>query len=334
MISVTGTGAGNEFKRLRLQNEITEMTIARMPDGLIVIDKPAEMTSHDVVARLRRILKTKKIGHTGTLDPFATGVLVLMVGKATRLARFLNDSEKEYIATLRFGYETDTGDLTGERRPEEETGSGSGRHVAELTEEEIIDALQNFKGDIEQVPPMYSAKKIDGQRLYSLAREGKEVERSAVPVSIKEIETIGRLESGGVTRDVGLRVVCSAGTYIRKLAEDIGRRVGVGCHLSDLRRVRAGQFALDNAKTLEDLELEGADDVKLLPMSAAVSHLPGITVSVGELEDIRNGRPVRRSVSRAGDSDMTAMFAPDGSLAAIGRNDEAERVLRPKIVVV
>lgn len=295
-----------------------------MTDGVLVIDKPKGLTSHDVVARLRRILKTRKIGHTGTLDPFATGVLVMLVGKATRLARFLSDSEKEYQAVMRFGFETDTGDLTGEPK-------GPSVSAAEVNAAAIEAVLPAFRGEIEQVPPMYSAKKVDGERLYKLAREGKEIERKPVNIRISDIRCTGELGSAGETKDLGLSVTCSAGTYVRTLAEDIGKSIEIGCHLAELRRTRAGRFGIDVAFTLDQLEELAEPASVLLPPAEAVAHLPSVTLDERGLEEIRHGRPVHVEVS--GDEPV-ALLAPSGELAAVGSVDAATRTVKPKIVVV
>src|SRR4051812_1383923 len=168
-------------------------------DGILIVDKPEGWTSHDVVARARRLLREKRIGHTGTLDPFATGVLVLLVGRATRLAQFLSGAEKEYEATIRLGYDTDTGDLTGPRR---EGAGPTARDCASVTREELEEALASLRGDIEQVPPMYSAKKIGGKKLYELARRGEEIERAAVPVRVSEFEGVA-FEDGSFIKPNG-----------------------------------------------------------------------------------------------------------------------------------
>lgn len=296
-----------------------------MTDGVIVIDKPEGFTSHDVVAKLRRILRTKKIGHTGTLDPFATGVLVMMVGRATRLARFQSGAEKQYDAVLRFGFETDTGDRTGEPR------EGGKLPRDDVTVEKIHEVLPEFTGCIEQVPPMYSAKKVQGERLYKLAREGREIERQPVSVTITKLECTGEIGRTARTADFGLTVTCSAGTYVRSLAEDIGRAVGIGCHLAELRRTRAGRFGIDQACTLEELE-EIADPLEaLLPVLEAVAHLPSIELGSGELEDVRHGRAVLFDGTLSGD---IALIAPDGTLAAVGFADKDSGGVRPKIVVI
>src|SRR5437870_5853600 len=225
-------------------------------NGILIIDKPAGLTSHDVVARVRKITAEKRVGHTGTLDPFATGVLVVLVGRATRLAQFLSGAEKEYEAVIRLGYATDTGDLTGAPVPGPFTTET--RTCTELHRAEIEAALGSLRGEIEQVPPMYSAKKVAGNRLYELARRGEEVERKAVRVSVHEFEAGNDDEEflkskHDDTCDVAVRVVCSAGTYIRALAEDFGKQLGVGAHLAELRRTRAGAFRIENAIRLDEL---------------------------------------------------------------------------------
>ncbi|MGH9820260.1 MAG: tRNA pseudouridine(55) synthase TruB, partial [Pyrinomonadaceae bacterium] len=205
-----------------------------------MIDKPAGITSHDVVARARRILKTKRVGHTGTLDPFATGVLVLMIGKATRLAQFLDKDEKEYEAVIQFGSETDTGDLTGVRNGECRMSS---QEIADLlARTNWSDVFAEFMGEIEQTPPMYSAKKIDGKKLYELARKGETVKRAPVNVTISKLELVDAAAIRDPRSSIRIRVGCSAGTYIRTLAEDIGRKLEIGAHLTELRRTRAGRF--------------------------------------------------------------------------------------------
>ena len=260
-------------------------------NGVLIIDKPAGWTSHDVVARVRRVLRERRVGHTGTLDPFATGVLVVLVGRATRLAQFLAGAEKEYEALVRFGYATETGDLTGARRelPPTETptenapGEATGaRRCAKWSGEEIESALESLRGDSEQVPPMYSAKKVGGKKLYELARRGIEIERAAVSVKIRELEVL--LDGDALLRenedgtcDLPLRVVCSAGTYIRVLAEDLGARLGTGAHLAALRRARAGTFHIGQSVTLERLaeRMEAGElEQLIIAPDAALPEMP------------------------------------------------------------
>ena len=312
-------------------------------DGILVIDKPEDYTSHDVVARLRGILKTKRIGHTGTLDPFATGVLVMLVGRATRLAQFLDKDAKEYEAILRFGFETDTGDRTGSRKSQVSNSES-------VSIDELENLLAEFRGEIEQTPPMYSAKKIDGKKLYELARKGIEVEREPVKITIYELETIEtpkrkdgktsekeNLDSRLETCDLGIKVACSAGTYIRTLAEDIGRKLGTGAHLAELRRTRAGEFDLSKAVTLEELEVivraEKLDEY-LISMNKAVSHLPQVVLNEEEITDTRNGKKLRCDADEMAENQTVRMIDAAENLIAIGFYKEAEKSIQPKLVLL
>ena len=308
-----------------------------MFDGILIIDKPENFTSHDVVARLRRILKTKRIGHTGTLDPFATGVLVLLVGKATRLAQFLDKDAKEYEAVVRFGFETDTGDRTGIRK-----ANGEGQNE-ELKIDAIENILKDFRGEIEQTPPMYSAKKIDGKKLYELARKGVEVERKPVKVKIYELritndelrETVDG--AGFRIQDLDFKILCSAGTYIRTLAEDIGRKLGVGAHLAELRRTRAGQFDSSKAVTIGELEnivSENRLDEVLISMNEAVSHLPLIVLSESEIRDAQNGKKVKIETAKLRDNENVRMIDATENLLAIGFYQSEEKSVQPKLVLI
>ena len=318
-----------------------------MNGGILIIDKPVGYTSHDVVARLRGILKTKRIGHTGTLDPFATGVLVMLVGQATRLAQFLDKDAKEYEALVRFGFETDTGDRTGELRI-------TNYELRDFSDDELETVLANFRGEIEQTPPMYSAKKIDGKKLYELARKGVEVERKAVNVSIYELEAIKPQRTQRDTEEnelqnqthhspftahhySTLRVSCSAGTYIRTLAEDIGRRLGTGAHLAELRRTRAGKFDLSKAVTIEQLEntvREDKLDDYLVSMNEAVSHLSPVVLSEMEIKDVRNGKRLRRGIDAAEKDQTVRMIDAAENLIAIGFYQSEEKSVQPKLVLV
>ncbi len=299
-------------------------------NGILVIDKPEGLTSHDVVARLRRILKTKKIGHTGTLDPFATGVLVMLVGKATRLARFLDKDEKSYEAVVRFGFETDTGDRTGSRQ--------SAVSSQQLTVKDIEQVLPEFMGEISQVPPMYSAKKVKGKKLYELARKGIEIERKPVAVKISELRItnceLREEDPTPETQDFQLIVTCSAGTYIRTLAEDIGRKVGVPCHLAELRRTKAGKFGIESAITLEKLEQivdeEKLDEI-LISMNEAISHLPERKLDGSELKRVQNGMKVGASFEGK-DVQQVRLTDEAENLVAIGEYDNEKQQIQPRIV--
>lgn len=294
----------------------------------MIIDKPEGMTSHDVVARVRRIFGTKSVGHTGTLDPFATGVLVILVGNATRLARFLEKDVKEYVAEVQFGTETDTGDRTGSRI------SDCGLSAAELSERlrttDWGKTLDEFRGESLQTPPMYSAKKVSGRKLYELAREGEVIERQPVPITVYELAIVDQSEiaSGRVV----IRVACSAGTYVRTLAEDIGRRVGVGAHLSALRRTAAGQFDLRRSQTLERLK-GPSPHLALWPIDLAVAHLSEFELPDNRVAPTRNGLSTSATEARWNDGEFIRMTY-DGNVIAVGVYDDAEKCVRPKVVLI
>lgn len=300
-----------------------------MIDGILIIDKPVDWTSHDVVGKLRKLLKTKRIGHTGTLDPFATGVLVMLVGQATRLAQFLDKDRKEYEATIQFGFETDTGDLTGLRIAD------SGLRIEEIAEilskKKWDEFFINFRGEILQTPPMYSAKKVEGKKLYELARKGVEIERKPVAVTIYELEVKGQRSK--VKDQICIHVACSAGTYIRTLAEDIGRKIGVPCHLSALRRTKAGKFDLSKSLTIEQLEKiveSGKVDDYLVSMNEAVSHLVEVKLDSEEVKKTRNGMKLKHDLI----ADMVRLTDEKENLIAIGFYNSKEKCIQPKVVFV
>lgn len=307
--------------------------------GIIVIDKPAGITSHDVVARVRRALKTKRVGHTGTLDPFATGVIVILVGNATRLAQFLDKDEKEYEAVVRFGFETDTGDRTGNPTEDIEIPAANLSEKLEKIKWDVV--FENFLGEIEQVPPMFSAKKVDGRKLYELARKGVDIERKPVSITIYNLQAVpispelgqsvrGRRDG---TWDMGLTVTCSAGTYIRTLAEDIGRAVGVGAHLAKLRRTRAGRFGTADAITLDELQLLDDPSLVLTSMNEAISHLPEIMLNDDRVAKTRSGLSSRIGEHTLSSGDRVRIVDLKGELIAVGRFDAEENSVQPKIVL-
>ena len=303
-----------------------------MNDGILIVDKPAGMTSHDVVGRVRRLFRTRRVGHAGTLDPFATGVLVVCLNQATRLARFLTGEEKEYVATMRLGFATDTGDLTGAPLGPVEDARG-------LSPERIAEAMAAFRGRIRQIPPMYSAKKIGGVKLYELARRGESIEREPVEIEIRELVSCDPLELAPPgdprTQDVAFRVVCSSGTYVRTLAEDLGRRLGIGAHLVCLRRTRSGSCAIDRAFDLDALASRAeADDLAgtLLPMAEAVS-LPALELAPAECKFVAHGR----SILRRGDwpDGLHAKLCDsDRRLIAIAEFDAEKSLWLPRVVLV
>ena len=244
-------------------------------NGIVIIDKPQGWTSQDVTARLRRVFQTRRIGHGGTLDPMATGVLPVFVGRATRGVEFFEHAEKTYETVLRLGLTTDTEDITG---------TVLTRQEASVTAAQVEKALEPFRGDILQVPPMYSALKVNGQKLYDLARKGKEVERQPRPITIHEL-TFLEMEGS----DVRLRVRCSKGTYIRTLCKDIGEALGCGGCMAALRRVSAGEYTIDEAVPLQEL-LETQEPEKYLrAVDTMFRNYPAVKLTANQEKRCRNG---------------------------------------------
>jgi tRNA pseudouridine55 synthase len=274
--------------------------------GLVVVDKPSGLTSHDVVARVRRLAGTRRVGHAGTLDPMATGVLLVGVNRATRLLGHLALTEKQYDAVVRLGESTSTDDAEGEVL--------SRSSAAGLDDTEVRAALERFKGDIDQVPSAVSAVKIGGQRAYKRARAGEEVVLPPRPV------TIHRLEAGPLTRhgdvvDLPLRVRCSSGTYIRALARDLGAALGVGGHLTSLRRTSVGPFRLDEASTLDAL----AGSFAVTPIADVARRcFPSVGLDDAQADAVAHGRRLELQTGAAG---PVAVFAPDGGFLALYEQD-------------
>ena len=278
-----------------------------MPNGILIIDKPAGWTSMDVCAKIRGILHEKRVGHGGTLDPMATGVLPVFVGRATRAVEFAENSRKEYAAGLRLGLVTDTQDVTGtvlERRP-----VTAGR-------EDVEAALAGFRGEILQIPPMYSAVKIQGKKLYELARKGQEVERTPRPVTIYALEL---LEAEHET-DCCLRCLCSKGTYIRTLCHDIGQALGCGACMSSLRRTMAAGFTLQDAVTLEEVQERG--EALLRPLDSLFLRHPALTVrSPGQEKRVRCGG----SITLPGTADGTyRVYGREGDFLCLSQARNGE----------
>ena len=313
-----------------------------MMDGILIIDKPVGFTSHDVIARVRRILQKKRVGHTGTLDPFATGVLVVLVGRATRLAQYVSSAKKEYEGVIRFGYATDTGDSMGSIRLETKATLTSREFAESWDEPTIAKVLAALSGSFEQVPPMYSAKIVKGRKLYEFARQGREVERDAVNITVHEFEakqtngTLLKHNTDG-TCDLAVRVVCSAGTYIRTLAESVGERLGIAAHLLALRRTRAGDFQINEAQSLADLELlvtaHGDLGSALLPLRAALSSMPSTLLEDEVAHRVRHGATVH-SNDRLLDGELVQMCDASGELIAVGVYNLEQQTLRPRVVLV
>jgi tRNA pseudouridine55 synthase len=280
--------------------------------GLVIVDKPGGMTSHDVVARIRRLAGTRKVGHAGTLDPMATGVLVVGVEKATRLLGYLTLTEKEYVATIRLGQSTSTDDAEGEITQTAE--------VSGVTQALLTAAVARFTGEISQVPPSVSAIKVGGQRAYRLTRAGAAPELAARPVTVYEF-TVGELRPAGGLLDVDATVRCSSGTYIRALARDLGAALGTGGHLTQLRRTRVGGYGLDQARTLDQL----ADHFEVLPLAqAAAAAFPGRNLSADEARRLANGGRLAAVGGDATTGDGATSDAATGATArgGAGRGDE------------
>ena len=273
-----------------------------MANGILVIDKPEGWTSMDVCAKLRGILKEKRVGHAGTLDPMATGVLPVFLGRATRAVEFAGESDKEYIAGLKLGVITNTQDTTGEVVE---------RRAVTVGRAELEQALEAFRGDILQVPPMYSAIKIGGKKLYELARKGREVERPPRPVTIYALSVEEELGEG----EYVLRVRCSKGTYVRTLCHDIGLALGCGGCMSSLRRTMAAGFTLDQAVTLE--EVAGAEEPLslVLPVDRYFGEYPARTVEGLALSRAKNGNPFPDSAADG----TYRYYAPGGEFLLLGR---------------
>ncbi|MHA7135010.1 tRNA pseudouridine(55) synthase TruB [Oerskovia turbata] len=307
------------------------------PDGLVVVDKPQGLTSHDVVARLRRLAGTRKVGHAGTLDPMATGVLVLGVGRATKLLTYVVGADKEYTATIRLGAATTTDDAEGEITTRADASG--------VTRAAIDAGVAVLTGPIEQVPSSVSAIKVDGQRAYALVRSGEQVELKARPVTISrfdvhDVRPVPADGSGAADSpdavpalDVDVTVVCSSGTYIRALARDLGAGLGVGGHLTALRRTRVGGYALDGASTLEELEAQVERDGVLatLPLADAARA----TFPVRDLTpDERTALSYGQWVDASPQDDTTAAIGPDGALVALLENvvRDGRRKAKPVLV--
>jgi tRNA pseudouridine55 synthase len=278
---------------------------------MLLVDKPAGLTSHDVVARVRRATHTRRVGHTGTLDPFATGLLVLLIGRGTRLIPFIDGEPKEYEAVIRFGAETDTDDCTGTvtRRAPGPADVGIAEGIARLT------------GAIEQVPPAYSAKQVGGRRAYAAARRGEALDLAPAPVVVHEWQL--REREGD---DLRVRIACGTGTYIRALARDLGRIAGSAAHLAALRRVRCGPFEISQSVTLDEID---AGAFTLAPLRTAIATMPARLLDSAERERIIHGNAIE--VGGAAAAERLALLEADGALVAVAERDGA--MLRPRLVL-
>ena len=277
-------------------------------NGIIIIDKPQEWTSNDVVSRLRRVFNTRRIGHGGTLDPMATGVLPVFVGRATRGVEFFEHAEKVYETVLRPGLTTDTEDITGTVLTERD---------AVVTEEMVEEVLKQFRGDIMQIPPMYSAIKVNGQKLYDLARKGREVERQPRPITIHELTLLGMDDEG-----IRLRVRCSKGTYIRTLCKDIGEALGCGGCMAALRRVQAGEYTLEGSiplRQLLDISEAGEDVEHLLrPVDSMFASHPKLSLNEKQTRLVKCGNAFASDCKDG----TYRVYAPDGEFLALCRAEK------------
>lgn len=278
-------------------------------NGILLIDKPRDWTSHDVVGKLRGILRERRIGHSGTLDPMATGLLVVFIGRATRAVEFAESHEKEYLASLRLGMETDTQDITG-----------NVLHTCErpVSREELERTLSLFRGEIRQVPPMYSAVKVGGKKLYEIARKGETVERAPRNVTVFKLDVQGETDG-----DWQLDIACSKGTYVRTLCHDIGQALGVGGAMSALRRVRAGRFSIEDALTLEQVQQAadaGRAEQLLLPVDTLFYEYDAVEIAAKDESRVRNG-----GTFSCGVPDGTyRIYAETGEFLALGRADRGQ----------
>ncbi|MBB4933445.1 tRNA pseudouridine55 synthase [Lipingzhangella halophila] len=288
-------------------------------NGVVIVDKPADWTSHDVVARTRRLAGTRKVGHAGTLDPMATGVLVLGVGKGTKLLGHLTLTEKVYEATIRLGATTTTDDAEGE--PVAQSGA------AEVADEAVHRGVQALTGTIDQVPPQVSAIKVDGKRAYKSARAGTEVELAARRATISEftVHELRRVTAdNGVFVDFDARITCSSGTYVRALARDLGAALGTGGHLTALRRTRVGPYDLGQSATLERL----AEEFTLVPLAEAVAAaFPARVLSADEARKVTHGNRISPDDLGAG---PVGLYAPDGTVVALA--EQAPGYRKPIVV--
>lgn len=273
-------------------------------NGILLVDKPQDWTSFDVAAKLKGLCKTRRIGHSGTLDPMATGLLVMFLGRATRAVPFAEDHDKRYIASLRPGLVTDTQDISGNALESRECA---------VTAEELEEVLRAFRGEIEQIPPMYSAIRMNGRRLYEIARRGGEVERKPRPVTIRSLKLLGRDDNG----DFLLDVCCSKGTYVRTLCHDIGQQLGCGACLSALRRIEVGSFSVENAYTMDEL-IAAADEGKIEDLLLGIETLfPGtrrLHVDAEAERKIRCGN----NVAAEYEDGPALVYGPEGTLLMLG----------------
>ncbi|MFM1826443.1 MAG: hypothetical protein RLZZ37_1078 [Actinomycetota bacterium] len=285
-------------------------------NGFVIVDKPLGMTSHDVVHKIRKICNTKKVGHAGTLDPEASGVLVVGLGKATRLLTYVVSDNKTYQATIRLGQNTTTDDAQGEMTSEQD--------CHKITDEEISNCLLSFIGDIDQIPSSVSAIKVGGKKAYEIVRSGEKVELTPRRIHISAID-LHEIKRIGNLIDISVTVHCSSGTYIRALARDIGQKLKVGGHVTSLRRIQSGRYKITDSVNLENLDI---DKIKLISMAdVAMELFPSVKVELDEIQDLIHGRFIRKTHEPA---QTIALVDKKPSLVALAQGDGV--MLKPQVV--
>ncbi len=291
-------------------------------NGILPLKKPAGMTSHDCVAITRKLLRTKKVGHTGTLDPDVTGVLPLCIGRATKVAQYMTDFSKTYEAVITLGFSTTTEDASGDKVEEKKI-------TTDISSVEVEEAFKDFRGEIEQVPPMYSAVKINGKRLYEYAFKGEVVDRPSRKVTIHELELIGDITRNDNTISIPIRARCSKGTYIRTLAVDIGEYLGYPAHMSSLIRTASGPFKLEECLTFDDIkQMIEEETLSLFPMEYALSAKPSMTVDSEFEAKLQNGAVLPQVEGMT--ADELVMYNRDGEAIAIyQKHPEKPGLMKP-----
>lgn len=302
-------------------------------EGVLLINKPAGMTSHDCVAKMRRIARTKKVGHTGTLDPDVTGVLPVCLGRATKIVEYLTAASKTYEAEVTLGFSTTTEDSSGEVVEKKKVESV-------ITKEDVLEALKSLTGEIDQVPPMYSAVKIGGKKLYEYARAGQTIERPSRKITIHEMTLLSDIVSNEDTVSFRFKVQCSKGTYVRTLAVMIGEKLGFPAHMSHLIRTASGPFLIDQCHTFEDIEEmaeEGRLQDELIPISTALNHLPKLSINDTLAKKVKNGAvlEVPSGFEQYAAEDSIAVYDEQGTCLAIYKqHPEKPHFLKPSKVLV
>ncbi|MRX53713.1 tRNA pseudouridine(55) synthase [Bacillus sp. HMSC76G11] len=302
-------------------------------EGVLLINKPAGMTSHDCVAKMRRIARTKKVGHTGTLDPDVTGVLPVCLGRATKIVEYLTAASKTYEAEVTLGFSTTTEDSSGEVVEKKKVESV-------ITKEDVLEALKSLTGEIDQVPPMYSAVKIGGKKLYEYARAGQTIERPSRKITIHEMTLLSDIVSNEDTVSFRFKVQCSKGTYVRTLAVMIGEKLGFPAHMSHLIRTASGPFLIDQCHTFEDIEEmaeEGRLQDELIPISTALNHLPKLSINDTLAKKVKNGAvlEVPPGFEQYAAEDSIAVYDEQGTCLAIYKqHPEKPHFLKPSKVLV